>query len=57
MKYTKKCTARVEVAFLLIRPIVVFSPFSLSSPPNVTRFYIVFEQTIKIIEGLAFGPG
>ena len=39
----QKCT----VAFLLIRPIVVFhhSP-ALPSPLSITRFYILFEQTI-----------
>ena len=37
-----------KVAFLLIRPIVVFSPFSSParpSPFSITRFYILFEQT------------
>ena len=50
----KKCAAR---AFLLIRPIVVvffFSPFSLPSPLSITRFYILFEQSINIIESFAF---
>ena len=42
---------------LLIRPIVVFSPFSLPSPLSITRFYILFEQTINIIESFAFSPG
>ena len=42
----KKCCT-CKVAFLLIRPIVVFhrSP-TLPSPLNITRFYILFEQTI-----------
>ena len=56
----KKCTKKVcctcKVVFLLIRPIVVFSPFSLSSPLSITRFYILFEQTINIIESFAFSP-
>ena len=39
-----------KVAFLLIRPIIVFSPFSLPSPLSITRFYILFEQTMNIIE-------
>ena len=39
------------------RPIVVFSPFSLPSPLSITRFYILFEQTINIIESFAFSPG
>ena len=57
----KKCTKKVcctcKVAFLLIRPIVVFhrSP-ALPSPLSITRFYILFEQTINIIESFAFSP-
>ena len=57
----KKCTKKVcctcKVAFLLIRPIVVFhcSP-ALPSPLNITRLYILFEQTINIIESFAFTP-
>ena len=40
--------------FLLIRPIAVFhrSPV-LPSPLSITRFYILFEQTINIIESFA----
>ena len=50
------CTCKV--AFLLIRPIVVFSPFSLRSPLfSSTRFYILFEQTINIIKSFAFSAG
>ena len=43
------CTSKV--AFLLIRPIVVFhrSP-ALPSPLSTTRFYIWFGQTLNIIE-------
>ena len=54
----KKCAARAKLLFLLIRPIVVFhhSP-ALPSPLNITRFYILFEQTINIIESFAFSPG
>ena len=40
------CTCRV--AFSLIRPIVVFLPFSLLLPPRITQFFILFEQTINI---------
>ena len=54
---TKKCAARVKLLFLLIRPIIVFSPFSLPSPPSIKRFYILFEQTKNIIESSAFSPG
>ena len=42
------CTCKV--AFLLIRPIVVFRRFP---PLSITRFYILFEQTINIIESFA----
>ena len=47
-----------KVAFLIIRPIVVFqrSP-ALPSPLSITRFYILFEQTINIIKSFAFCPG
>ena len=57
----KKCTKKVcctfKVAFLLIRPTVVFhrSP-ALPSPLSIERFYILFEQTINIIESFAFSP-
>ena len=63
----EKCAARAKYFFvclfvclfffLLIRPIAVFSPFSLPSPLGITRFYILFEQTINIIESIAFSPG
>ena len=33
---------QVCCTILLIRPIVVFSPFSLPSPLSITRFYILF---------------
>ena len=54
----KKVCCTCKVAFLLIRPIVVFhrSP-ALPSPLNITRFYILFEQTLNIIESFAFSPG
>ena len=32
----KKCAARAKLFFLLIRPVVVFSPFSFPSPRSVT---------------------
>ena len=53
----KKRVLHVQSCLLLIRPIVVFSPFSLPSPHSITRFYILFEQTINIIESFAFSPG
>ena len=52
----KKCAARAKLLFLLIRPVVVFLPFSLPSPLSISRFYILFEQTINIIEIFAFRP-
>ena len=50
----KKCATRAKLFFLLIRPIAVFhrSP-ALPSPLSITRFYILFEQTINIIESFA----
>ena len=53
----KKVCCPCKVAFLLIRPAVVFSPFSLLSPLRITRFYILFVQNINIIEIFAFSPG
>ena len=54
----KKVCCTCRVAFLLIRPIVVFhrSPV-LPSPLSITGFYILFEQTINVIESFAFSPG
>ena len=54
----KKCAARAKLFFLLNRPIVVvFSPFSLPSPLSITWFYILFEQTINIIESFTLSLG
>ena len=51
----KKCA---KVLVLLIRPIVVFQhSAALPSPLSITQFYILFEQTINIIESFAFSPG
>ena len=45
----KKKLCLWEVAFLLIRPIVVFHRCSaLPSPLSITRFYILFNQTLKV---------
>ena len=58
----KKCTKKVcctcKVAFWLIRLIVVFhrSP-ALPSPLRITRFYILFQKTINVIDSFAFSPG
>ena len=54
----KKCAARAKLIFLLIRSIVVFHRSrALPSPLSITRFYILFEQTINIIKSFAFSPG
>ena len=53
----KKCTKKVcctcKVAFLLIRPtirpIVVFQSWSLPLLLSITRFYILLEQTAKLM--------
>ena len=57
-KRTKKMCCTCKVVFLLIRPIVVFhrSP-ALPSPLSITRFYILFEQSLNNIERFAFSPG
>ena len=44
-------------AFLLLDPLLFFRPSRLTLPLSITRFYILFEQTINIIESLAFSPG
>ena len=56
-KCTKKLCCTCKIAFLLIRPIFVFSPFSLPSPLSITRFYVLFEQTINIIGSFVLSPG
>ena len=43
--------------FFGLLDLLLFSPFSLPSPLSITRFYILFEQTINIIESFAFSPG
>jgi len=54
----KKCAARAKLLFLPIRPTVVFHrSLALPSPLSITRFYVLFEQTINIIESFAFSPG
>ena len=53
----KKSVLHGQSCFLLRRPIVVFPPFSLPSPLSITRFYILFKQTLNIIVGFAFSPG
>ena len=57
-KMYKKLCCKCEVPFLLIRAIAAFhrSP-ALPSPLSITRLYILFEQTINIIESFAFSPG
>ena len=53
----EKSVLHVKSCFLLIRPIVVFSPFSLPLPLSITQFYILLEQTINITERFACSPG
>ena len=54
----KKCAARAKLLFWLIRTIVVFHRYTaLPSPLSITGFYILFEQTINIIESFPFSPG
>ena len=54
----KKVCCTCKVAFLGIRPIVVFHRSSaLPSPLSITRFYNLFEETFNIIGSFAFSPG
>ena len=55
----KKCAARAKLFFFFaIRPIVVFPrSAALPSPLSITRFYILFEETINTIESFDFSPG
>ena len=56
--HAKKVCCMCKVAFSLIRPIVVFHcSLALPSLLSITRFYILFEQTLDIIESFAFSPG
>ena len=51
----KTSVLHVQSCFFAILDILLFfSPFSLPSPLSITRFYILFWQTIKIIESFAF---
>ena len=53
----KKICYTCKICFLAdYRPIVVFHR-SLALPLPFTRFYILFEQTINIIESFALSPG
>ena len=50
----KKCAAPANLFFFAIRPIVVFHrSAALPSPLSITRFYILFEETINTIESFA----
>ena len=54
----KKVCCTCKVALLLIRVIVVFTVLQrFISPFSITRFYVLFEQTLNIIESFAFSPG
>ena len=48
-----KCAASAKSFFCQL-DLLFFSPFSFPSPLSITRFYILFWQTIKIIESFAF---
>ena len=52
-----KCAALAKLLFCYLDLLLFFLPFSLPSPLSVIRFYILFEQTIKIIESFAFSSG
>ena len=52
----KKVCFTCKVAFLRIRPIVVFHRSS-ALPSPLTRFYNLFEETFNIIGSFAFSPG
>ena len=52
----KKVCCTCKVAFLLFRPIVVFSPFSLPLLLCITWFYILFVPTINIIKSFLLLP-
>ena len=56
-KNVQKSVLHVQNCFLLIRTIVVFSPFSFPSSLSITRLFILFEKTVNIIESFAFSPG
>ena len=53
--YKKKFATPAKFAFWLIRPIAVFHR-SLALPLPFTRFYILFEQTIKYYRELRLKP-
>ena len=57
----KKCAAPAKFFFWLIRPIRPIAVFhrspALPSPLSITRFYILFEQSLNNIESFAFSPG
>ena len=53
----QKMCCTCKVAFLLIKPFVVFHRYCCLDRFSITRFYISFEQTISIIESFAFNPG
>ena len=52
----KKCAARAKLPFLLIGPFVVLLSFSYPSPLIITRFYILFEQTIILSRASPLAP-
>ena len=54
----KKCAVRAKLLFFQLDLLLFFSVLwrCMPSPLSITRFYILFEQTISIIESFAFSP-
>ena len=55
----KNCVARAKLLFFAnyTYSVVFHHSPALPSPLNITRFYILFEQTINVIDSFAFSPG
>ena len=53
----KESVVHVQSCVLLIRPTDFFWPFSLLSLRIITRFCILFEQTMDINKSFAFNLG
>ena len=55
----KKSVLHVQSCFCYLDLLLFFTVFRrcMPSPLSITRFYILFEQPINIIESFAFSPG
>ena len=55
----QKSVLHVQSCFCLLDLLLFFTVFQrcIPLPLSITRFYILFEQTINIIESLALSPG